>query len=123
MRRESQPSYQTDVSPSQSGSDAVIVGMVVLVIVVLHIYRVMVIMSNPSHAMSDIVPFVLVIIGCMLFVYDTQHGKTNNGLMKLVALLIVAHMILPQLWGSDELRTSCSHLEDDVDSDNDDVDD
>jgi predicted tellurium resistance membrane protein TerC len=120
MRRESQPSHQTivtDTAEPHTKSDTVLIGMVVLLICLLHLYRVMVVMSNPTHSITDIAPFILVIIGCCLFMYDARHGKAGNGLIKLIATLIVAHVIFPQLFVSVESQTSCYHVDDD-ESDN-----
>ena len=109
MRREPRQLMLPDVG-NHPHSQKTVTGMVVLIILLLHMFRVMTVLTHHDSRMCDLLPTMVILFGCMLYTRDSFYGEYGTGLVKLTLCIVIAHMVLPNIWDAPETRWAEEHM-------------
>lgn len=109
MRRESFGQQQQALAHDDNNPDAIIVGMGLLIVVLLHLYKAMLVFSDPLHTSGEVLSLAIVLLGCILYTLDARQGNVGHGVLKLITSLIAAHVVIPSIFGTSGSQSSCSH--------------
>ena len=91
-------------------SQKTVAGIVVLTILLLHMFRVMTILMHDDTRMCDFLPTVVTLFGCALYARDSFCGMFGTGLIKLTICMVIAHLVLPNVWDTPETRWAEYHV-------------
>jgi predicted tellurium resistance membrane protein TerC len=113
MRRESAPTFPVLVPTRTSSNTPVdhlsVACLVVFVLVVLHVYQFIITLVDNNACLYDLLPMVIVFVGCMLYAKDIVCGDSMYGIIKLVICVFISYMVIPMLWDSPTTRMVCQH--------------
>lgn len=70
----------------------------VFLVAVLQLHRFWCGFLSESHPVREVVTLVLALAGLLVFVSEVHRGRFYEGLLKLVALLLLADVFIPNMW-------------------------